>query len=74
MLSCQHVGLQSLLIFVLSFSCSQLISVCHDDKTLMMFTDDRLSFFVTVLAALVIMFLAALPLQIAMTMGAGELK
>ena len=74
MLSCQHVSLQSFLIFVLSFSCSQLISVCYDDKTLMMFTDDRLSFFVTVLAALVIMCLASLPLQIAMTMGAGELK
>ena len=45
LLSWQQVGLQSFLIFVLSFSWSQLISVCRDNKTLMMFTDDRLSFF-----------------------------
>ena len=73
MLSSQHVGLQSFLIFVLSFSCSQLISVCRDNKKSMMFTDDRLSYFVTVLTAIVIVCLAALPLQITMTMSAGEL-
>ena len=38
-----------------------------------MFTDDRLSYFVTVLTAIVIVCLAALPLQITMTMSAGEL-
>lgn len=69
--SYQHVGFQSFLIFVLSFSRSQLISVCRDTKTCIMFTDDRLSFSITVLTALVIMCLAALPLQMAKIMS-GE--